>query len=440
MVAALLMLVLAVPPRVVAASPDHGDAAVDPATKEVRIEFDQDMATGRWSVCGGGELFPKIEGTIRWESPRVLVVPVSLVSSHEYRISINCPSAQGTRSATGEPAEVTPIWFRTAKDGASAVSVSLSRDENKVAITDLEQAVREKYSYRDRVVKDWGAVWNEHRAALENATSRAGFAREAARALARAGDLHVSLMVGDADGWNVRFPTARRHVSPNGDANTLADIVPGFKKVSGRVQTGRYDDGTLYLSMNECSHDAAGEALQVLADAKEHGWVKQVVLDLRFNAGGDELAARRVAGVFVRQPRVYAMNRYREMGMSDGWGPRLDRVVEPAPEKQQLHVPVAVLAGPYCMSSCESFVMMLKGAAGAVVVGSTTFGSSGNPRPVRLRNGVTAWLSSWEDLGPDGSTIEGVGVPPDIEVRTESGDFQVSDPVLERALLEIRKK
>lgn len=385
-------------------------------------------------------MYPKIEGKPRWETARVLVIPVALEASHEYQLSINCPAARRTRAVTGEPAEVTPIWFRTAQDPASAEGAgALTVDANRAAVEELRRAVDERYAYRDRVVKDWGAVFDAHRGALESARTRGAFAREAARLLKRAEDLHVSLMVGDEE-WSVRFGTASRSVVPNVDVNTLADVVPGWTEVSGAVQWGKYEDGVLYVAMNECAEQAADEVIAAARLAKAEGWLKGVVLDLRRNAGGDELAARRVAGIFLDAERVYSRNRNRDPEFPPGWSPVYERAVRPAPAAERVGVPLVVLTGRYCMSSCESLVLMLKGAPRVVTVGSRTFGSSGNPRPTRFSNGVTVWLSRWEDMDPDGRLVEGLGVDPDVVVESEQDDFQTGDPVLERGLKEVRVK
>lgn len=439
MIAAVLSLVLAVPPRVTCATPDHGDAAVSPALTQLRVEFDQDMSTGAWSVCGGGDTFPRIDGKVRWETPRVLVIPVKLEPSHEYHISMNCPSAHNTRSAAGEAAEVTPLWFRTSEAPAAPPALPTPQ-ENQHALDTLQRVVQEEYSYRDRVVKDWPALFAQHRAALVQAKSRAAFAREAGRMLAQANDLHVSLAIGDPDGWNVRFPSAVRSVVPNVDLNTVEAVVPNFKKVSELVSSGSYPDGVLYLAVHECSDTAADQAANVVSEARAPGAVTRVVLDLRRNAGGDELAARRIAGLFLEKTRVYSRNRYRDPTAQNGWGPMHDREVLPAPESDRILVPMAVLVGPCCMSSCESLVLMLKGAPRVTTIGTRTYGSSGNPRRTDLGNGVAVWMSSWEDFGPAGEPVEGVGVAPDVQVRTDPGDFQASDPVLERALKALRKE
>jgi C-terminal processing protease CtpA/Prc len=80
----------------------------------------------------------------------------------------------------------------------------------------------------------------------------------------------------------------------------------------------------------------------------------------------------------------------------------------------------------------------MKQVPGTVVVGAASQGSSGNPKPHDLGNGVTVLLPSWKDLTPDGQEMEGVGVPPDIEVKASPADFNTSDPVLEAALARLR--
>jgi hypothetical protein len=69
LVALLLMATAApgAPPKVVKAAPDNGQLDVDPATRELRIEFDQPMNTGgAWSVVGGGASFPHFFSRPRW--------------------------------------------------------------------------------------------------------------------------------------------------------------------------------------------------------------------------------------------------------------------------------------------------------------------------------------------------------------------------------------
>jgi C-terminal processing protease CtpA/Prc len=91
------------------------------------------------------------------------------------------------------------------------------------------------------------------------------------------------------------------------------------------------------------------------------------------------------------------------------------------------------------MSSCESFLLMMKQVPGCKLIGQRSYGSSGNPRPVDLGNGVTAFVPSWKDLLLDGTGIEGKGIAPDIEVKASPREFAEDDPVLKAALTFLHK-
>src|SRR5215213_2727871 len=86
----LCTTVLAEAPKVVKATPDNGETDVDPATKEIRVEFDQPMNTkGGWSIVGGGEQFPKLVGKPKWINNKTISISVKLEPEHEYWLSMN---------------------------------------------------------------------------------------------------------------------------------------------------------------------------------------------------------------------------------------------------------------------------------------------------------------------------------------------------------------
>jgi len=90
------------------------------------------------------------------------------------------------------------------------------------------------------------------------------------------------------------------------------------------------------------------------------------------------------------------------------------------------------------MSSCEAFLLMMKQIPNCKLVGDRSYGSSGNPKPVDLGNGVTVWLPSWKALRPDGTCFERKGIEPDVLVRTTNAQIRKKDPVLESALRYLR--
>jgi hypothetical protein len=419
--------VLAEPPRVVRMWPDHGDSGVDPALSEIRVEFDQDMNPGGRSICGGGPSFPKLDGSQRWDSPRVMVIPVKLEAGHEYRLNVNCPSARNFRSAAGEPAESTPLRFTTAKPGEKAEPApDLTPEVNARALTALRTAIDQRYSYRDRVVKDWDALLAEHNAALLESKSRAQFARRLGRMLGAARDPHVDVRIGETG-----FPTFTPGVEGNIDFKRLATTVQEFRWRNQIVASGKAADGVGYILINSWPGDreplrAAHEALDESLD------LPALIIDVRGNGGGDESAARAFAARFVRERTVYSRSRSRDPAATGGWGPVRDRIVSPSQGGggKPYTGSVAVLIGPRCMSSNESFILMMREGAKATLVGARTRGSSGNPRPHDLGNGVTAVFPSWEDLFPDGSPFEGVGIEPGIQATLGGeGDGIVSEAV-----------
>ena len=85
------------------------------------------------------------------------------------------------------------------------------------------------------------------------------------------------------------------------------------------------------------------------------------------------------------------------------------------------------------MSSAEAFLQMMKQAPHCTLMGEGSYGSSGNPQPVPLANGVSVLLPSWVTFTPDGIALEGKGVSPDVFVAF-SRDSTDEDPLIDVAL------
>lgn len=429
----LSLVSLASPPQVISALPDDGDTAVDPALTEIRIEFDQDMSDGSFSICGGGPSFPKLSGKPRWETPRLLILPVALQPKAEYAFGINCPSARNTRSATGESAIPYPISFSTRAINDPAPP-PLSPAENAKAFEALRSAITDSYSYRDTCGVDWNQTFTEFTPRLTAATTPAAFARTTARLLARAKDLHNSVRVGSRT-----FATHRREVPPNANPDLIARSVPEFAKASSIIWTGRFTDGIAYINVLSWMGDSPAVLDPAFTVLHANPDARGVIIDVRFNSGGDERLARQLASRFIDAPATYSKSRFRDPAAPDGLGPFIDRRIEPAPEAERFRGKVAILMGPANMSSCESFLLMAATSPRARLFGSKSYGSSGNPQPHDLGNGVTVFLSSWQDFAPDGTLVEGKGVAPTVEVEFSAGTKAESDPVLDAALSWIRE-
>jgi C-terminal processing protease CtpA/Prc len=85
------------------------------------------------------------------------------------------------------------------------------------------------------------------------------------------------------------------------------------------------------------------------------------------------------------------------------------------------------------MSSCEGFLLMARALPTVTTYGVRSRGASANPRPLAVLPDLTLWSSTWRTYPPDSdTTIEGVGVAPEIEVAEAPSKGR--DPVLEAAL------
>lgn len=420
----------AVPPKVIKATPDNGDTDVDPSLKEYRFEFDQDMSKAGWSLCGTGD---EVDAKPQWLTKRILVVSVKLQPDHEYTFSVNCPVGQNCRSVSGEPAEFYPISFTTAKAG-SKPGKKLSKAVNAKAAIELQRLIDEEYSYRDLRKADWKKAFKQNHSKLLGTATPAEFARTAAKLLAPAEDVHLSLQVG-----KLPFATFQRKYTLNYKFKLLEKIVPQWQKRSDCVYTGRFDDGLGYILITTWGPakpddlEAAYSALGEFADAKG------IIIDVRPNSGGDETLARDFAGCFVAKSAVYSKNASRDKNSKSGFGKVYSRRVASNKKRPAYRGKVAVLMGEGCLSSCESFLLMMRYGAKAKLIGGHSYGSSGNPKAFKLPNEVFVFVPSWKDMLPDGTLLEGKGIEPDIAVKPKKGDFKEADPILDAALTYLRE-
>lgn len=307
-------------------------------------------------------------------------------------------------------------------------------NDNTEAISKLRRAIDEKYSYRDLRGIDWDKMFDRYRPLLERAETPRKFAESAARMLLNAKDTHLWVKI---NGQTVGG--FKREVKRNYNIDLLKKEVPSWRDLSQLVSIGRFPDGIGYIMIKSWRKDedqVLEPALKALENLSNN---RALIIDVRPNGGGSEPFAQKVAGCFVDKPVVYAKHVYRKANAPEGWGEIQERILEPNKSQPRYRGKIAVLMGQANMSSCEAFLLMMKQVTNCKLVGDRSYGSSGNPKPVDIGNGVTIWLPSWKALCPDGSCFEGEGIKPDIFVRTTEKQLRKNDPVLEATLRLLRK-
>lgn len=420
-------------PQVVKMFPENGATDVDPGITEIWVKFDCDMDTSGYSFCGGGPAFPKSGGKTGWVSDRKIVMRVQLEPDHEYHMSLNCPAAQSFRSDDGTPLAPVPWSFSTA--ARAQTDPEQQKKLNARCLHQLMTLLAERYSYYELRKIDWKIREKEHHQKIVAAKNTREWVKRTAEMLEVAEDIHLWMKYRDAG-----TPTFRRKVALNFDLDGIKKVLPDLEQRNACVWTARTNDGIGYLLITTLSGDRKEQLGKVPGYLKSLKECKALIVDLRPNGGGSEPLAMPIAAWFVKGEKIYSKNVYREPDRKSGWTEVFDRTIKGNKESKRFDKPTAVLIGPGIMSSAESFVLMMKQGEQVTLIGQTTYGSSGNPKPYKLDNEVEVYIPSWKDLLPDGTGLEGQGIPPDLEVKAKPADFKRGDPVIKQALKHLREK
>ena len=161
---------------------------------------------------------------------------------------------------------------------------------------------------------------------------------------------------------------------------------------------------------------------------------------MRENRGGNESYARQFASMFTQDSLPYEMVRFYNDETHE-FDKEHIKWLHPNAEGMYYSGNVFVLSSPSVMSSNESFLLMMKQLPNIKLVGMRSYGSTANPKPVILANGVKIYIPSWQAFSLDGELIEGNGIKPDIEISTKQEHFTRDlDPLFQEVLKIIPEK
>ncbi len=279
---------------------------------------------------------------------------------------------------------------------------------------------------------DWKKLGEEYRKQVSRAGTVFDAAAVIADLLAHLEDLHVWVKAGEDF-----LPGYERERPLNGSWKGSLGQLASSTQACANLVYGRTSDGIGYLNVSGLSDEKLPAQADLALESLLDTWA--LVVDLRFNGGGDELLAREIAGRFLDQERIYSKNRYRNGPKHEDLGPVLDRKAAPR-GPWRYESPVVALLGQRTMSSAESMALMFAQCPQVTTMGDRTAGSSANPRRLEFDCGIVVNLPRWHDLDPDGKPVEHAGVQPDVRVEVRAEDFtDTKDPVMEAALKRLRK-
>jgi carboxyl-terminal processing protease len=242
------------------------------------------------------------------------------------------------------------------------------------------------------------------------------------------------------------------------------------EKTPGALVTGKMLAPDLgYIRIAAFGPDAAAK-IRTQADTLSKSGAKELVIDIRHTAEGGFETGLDAARLFVKSGTLAMIAGRDEEAPKPGTtgtppasgdvpapgqtpgSPRSTKpsaaaITEKITAKANdgvIALPVTLLVTTGTSGAAELFAAALDGNKRAEMIGERTLGRAGIQKLVRLPEGRGLWLTYARYLTPDGETIQGRGLTPDLGVDDPDVDFDqprpAKDPILDAALERIAKK
>jgi carboxyl-terminal processing protease len=251
----------------------------------------------------------------------------------------------------------------------------------------------------------------------------------------------VALKVRDLDG-TVRRVTLTRDSADRSGQRFLCRLLRWYM-VEPILESRMLPNGILYVKIANFDKEELPGEFEKLIDTLDLASTKGMIIDVRYNPGGDSSIAEGVTSCLIDHPIATFVSRVphyvaanRAWGIQPVWT-EIKREITPRAGKR-FPGPIAILTGPATYSSAEDFIVSLHAAKRVTLVGERTAGSTGNPLRVPLPGGGNFRVVTVRCVYPDGREFVGTGIQPDIEVHPTQQDIHDGyDRILARGVDEI---
>lgn len=185
--------------------------------------------------------------------------------------------------------------------------------------------------------------------------------------------------------------------------------------VDGKALPGHSD--IAYIDVSQFSSDTGNELAEVLKSMDIHKY-KGLILDLRYNHGGELNAAVQVAGYFVTPgPVVYIVDKKGNVETKSS-------VAE-----NYLGLPLVVLINEESASAAEIVAGAIKDKGTGTLIGFKTFGKGIVQTIFPLDRGTSVKLTTAKYLTPNKLDIHKIGIEPDFKVELPKDEEATLSPV-----------
>ena len=169
-------------------------------------------------------------------------------------------------------------------------------------------------------------------------------------------------------------------------------------------------DGIGYIKLTQFQESTSSDLAAALERLKKEG-MASLILDLRNDPGGLLNSAVEVSEQFLPKGKLVVYIKGRS-------GEKNEYITENA--KPYTEMPMVVLVNQGSASASEIVAGALKDWGRAVIVGVQTFGKGSVQSLIPLSDGSGLRLTTAKYYTPKGTSIQGVGITPDIVVKIEA--------------------
>lgn len=175
------------------------------------------------------------------------------------------------------------------------------------------------------------------------------------------------------------------------------------------------DGKTGYIRLASFMGSCASEMEAALDELEDKG-MKELILDLRGNPGGDLHQTVQILGYFV-PPNTAVVTTQGRGGAVQG-----EPLKTPEKQRRKRDYPMSVIIDHMSASASELTAGALQDLKRAIIVGETSYGKGSVQNIIPMGGGTALRLTIATYHTPSGRTPHGVGITPDIEVILPEAD------------------
>ncbi|MBE6927731.1 MAG: S41 family peptidase [Ruminococcaceae bacterium] len=191
----------------------------------------------------------------------------------------------------------------------------------------------------------------------------------------------------------------------------LIDLTITRKTIQIEVLTYMLLEGSVgYIKLAQFTHDTANMTIKAVEELKKQG-ATSLVFDMRYNPGGFKSELVELLDYLLPKGPLFRSVDYNgkeEVDHSDS---------------DCLEMPMAVLINKDSYSAAEFFAAALQEYDWATVVGTKTTGKANYQETFKLSDGSAIRISTGHYQTPNGVSLEGVGVTPDVIVEVDEETY-----------------